>query len=246
MLKQADAVVGQSKNTVQHVETIYGVKRDVKLIPLGIERPPRIESVDRAHFGLPADALVMVTIGRLVARKSTPQLVEALVKSKLQNAYLLIVGSGPDEAAIRNAAAAHGLADRVRLLGHVSDEEKYRALAVSDLFVSTSQHEGFGLVFLEAMAFGLPVICYDEGGQVDFLVSGETGAVIKLNDVDGFANALKTFAESTELRERCSAENRNRVENYFIDRCAQQYEEIFEATLRAARASAPTASTSIS
>ena len=70
----------------------------------------------------------------------------------------------------------------MHVLGQVSDEQKYAALAISDVFVSASQHEGFGLVFLEAMAFGLPVVCYDRGGQTDFLTSGETGAVVRLND----------------------------------------------------------------
>ena len=62
--------------------------------------------------------------------------------------------------------------------------DKYAALAIADAFVSTSQHEGFGLVFLEAMACGLPIVCYDRGGQTDFLASGETGFVVQLNDTD--------------------------------------------------------------
>ena len=76
-------------------------------------------------------------------------------------------------------AAELGVAQRVHLLGQVSEADKYAALAIADAFVSTSQHEGFGLVFLEAMACGLPVVCYDRGGQTDFLTSGETGFVVQ-------------------------------------------------------------------
>ncbi|MEO7773737.1 MAG: glycosyltransferase family 4 protein [Steroidobacteraceae bacterium] len=235
MLRKADAVVGQSRNTVNHVSSIYGVKRDVELVPLGIERPPRFPPASRSQFGIPEDALVLVTVGRLVPRKSTPQLVEVLSRAKLANAHLLVVGSGPDEAAIRQLAGEQGFGDRVHLLGQVTDEQKYAALSLADVFVSASQHEGFGLVFLEAMAFGLPVICYDEGGQTDFLASGETGFVVKLNDTDAFTRALRELADTPALRDRCAAHNRDKVERYFIDRCAEQYEKTFESVILAAR-----------
>ena len=121
----------------------------------------------------------MVTIGRLVARKATTQLVDVLAASAIPNAHLLIIGDGPDAAAIRQRAADLGVAERVHLPGQVTEADKYAALAIADAFVSTSQHEGFGLVFLEAMACGLPIVCYDRGGQTDFLASGETGFVVQ-------------------------------------------------------------------
>jgi glycosyltransferase involved in cell wall biosynthesis len=235
MLERADLVVGQSNNTVQHVSQIYGVHRDVDLIPLGIVRPPKVDKVPRAHFGLPDDAYVLVTIGRLIARKQTTQLVEAIARSGIANAHLLIVGSGPDEEAIRRAAAAHGVSDRVHLLGFVSDEEKYRALAVADVFASTSQHEGFGLVFLEAMAFGLPVVCYDHGGQTDFLATGVTGHVVHLDDVDAFSLALADLNRSPEARREIGGNNLRHVEAFFIDRCAERYEQLFERAIATRR-----------
>jgi glycosyltransferase involved in cell wall biosynthesis len=232
LLRSADAIVGQSRDTIRHVSEMYGVTRPVELIPLGIERPPQPASATRERFGLPRDAFVMVTIGRLVARKSTAQLVEALAASALPRAHLVIVGDGPDAEAIRKAAHERGVSDRVHLLGLASDEEKYCALAVADLFVSTSQHEGFGLVFLEAMAFGLPIVCYDHGGQTDFLQTGITGHVIKLNDLEAFARALIELERSLEVRQQIAANNLQRVEEYFIDRCAERYESLFESVVR--------------
>lgn len=231
LLQRADVVVGQSRNTVSHVAGIYGVHRDVDLIPLGIDRPPRTESVPRSHFGLPDDAFVLVTVGRLIARKQTTQLVAAMARSGVHNAYLLVVGSGPDEASIRRAAAEHGVAERVHLLGFVSDEEKYRALATADVFASTSQHEGFGLVFLEAMAYGLPVVCYDHGGQTDFLATGETGHVVKLDDVATFSAAIGALHGSDGQRRAMGAANLRRVQDYFIDRCAERYEVVLEQAM---------------
>ena len=229
MLNAADEVVGQSRDTVRHVAEIYGVQRPIDLIPLGIKRPPAVAGAPREELGIAPDAFVMVTIGRLVARKSTLQLVHALASCGRADTHLVVVGDGPDTAALQNAAAAAGVAERVHLLGHVSDAQKYRALAAADIFVSTSQHEGFGLVFLEAMAFGLPVVCYDRGGQTDFLKSRETGHVIKLNDLADFTRALIELHDQPDVRRELGRNNLERVEAFFIDRCAERYEGVFAA-----------------
>jgi len=233
MLRNADCVVGQSQDTVRHVHEIYGVQRTVELIPLGIERPPRLLPVPREYFKLPPDAFVMVTVGRLIPRKSTVQLVQALAKSQLPKAHLLVVGDGPDAGAIRQTAQELGVAERIHLLGLVTEEDKFRALDLADAYVSTSQHEGFGLVFLEAMAFGLPVICYDHGGQTDFLKTGITGHVIKLNDLEALTRVLIELEGSKELRQRMATNNLQQVEQFYIDRCAERYESLFENVLRA-------------
>jgi glycosyltransferase involved in cell wall biosynthesis len=227
LLRTADSVVGQSRDTVRHVSSIYGVDRPVELIPLGIERPPVTQRADRGEFGLPPDAFVMITIGRLVARKATTQLVEVFAASKLLNAHLLIVGDGPDAQPIAERARSLGVADRVHLLGQVSEARKYAALSIADAFVSTSQHEGFGLVYLEAMAQGLPIVCYDRGGQTDFLESGETGYLVALNDRAKFTEALIALQADERARKDYGVRNLARVEQFFIDTCAARYEEIF-------------------
>jgi glycosyltransferase involved in cell wall biosynthesis len=231
MLRAADDVVGQSRDTVRHVTELYGVHRPVELIPLGIDRPPTLTASSRQELGLPNDAFVMITIGRMVARKATVQLIDNFAASGIANAHLVIVGDGPDAPAVEKRANELGVRNRVHMLGQVSDAEKYAALSVADAFVTASQHEGFGLVFLEAMAFGLPVLCYDRGGQTDFLVTGETGQVVKLNDQEAFVRAMIELHRDHEARERQGRHNRQLVENYFIDTCAARYEHIFSAAI---------------
>ena len=238
LLRAADAVVGQSEDTIEHVREIYGVTRQVELIPLGIERPPRIAGGARERWGVPADAFLLVTVGRLVPRKQSLQLVEILGAAPLARAHLLIVGDGPDAPAILAAARERGVAGRVHLAGRVTDDDKYAALAASDVFVSTSQHEGFGLMFLEAMASGLPIVCYDKGGQTDFLKRGVTGDVLPRDDVAAFVRALNELQASKALRAEIAANNLARVEAYFIDRCAHRYEQVFESVARSAVAGA--------
>jgi glycosyltransferase involved in cell wall biosynthesis len=243
LLERADRLVGQSRNTLENVERIYDVKRPTDLIPLGIDRPQSAAPA-RAAFGLPADAFVIVTVGRMVARKASLKLLEALRRSERPNAHLLIIGDGPDAEPVRRAAAEAGLAERVHLAGQVSEARKLEALASADIFASTSQHEGFGLVFLEAMAFGLPIVCFDHGGQTDFLTSGETGYVLHLNDLDAFVASLRELNDTPALRARMGATNRARVERYFIDECARRYEVVFEETLRSRSAAAGAAARS--
>jgi glycosyltransferase involved in cell wall biosynthesis len=231
LLRRADAVIAQSNNTRDNVRDMYGVEREVELIPLGIERPPRVERPSAAEFGLPAGAFTIVTIGRLVARKQTAQLVEALAASGVTAAHLLVVGAGPDEEPIRRAAAVHGVAERVHLLGRLADADKYKALAAADLFASTSAHEGFGLVFLEAMASRLPVICYDQGGQTDYLASGKTGFVLPLDDTRAFAEAIRAVAAMPDRGRAMGEANARLAENFFIDRCARRYEAVLDRAL---------------
>jgi glycosyltransferase involved in cell wall biosynthesis len=177
------------------------------------KRPPAVTGAPREALGLPSAAFVMVTIGRLVARKSTLQLVQALASCDAADVHLVVVGDGPDMAILQSAAAAPASPSGYIFWAMSAMAQKYRALAAADIFVSTSQHEGFGLVFLEAMAFGLPVVCYDRGGQTDFLKSRETGHVIKLNDLADFTRAIVELHDT-----RCAARdwqnNLQRVEAF--------------------------------
>jgi glycosyltransferase involved in cell wall biosynthesis len=233
LLRRADVLVAQSEDTARNVARIYGVQRSVERIPLGIDRPPCEGVAQRSEFNIPADAFVLVTAGRIVARKASTQLIDTLVA--VPGAVLLVIGDGPEAAAVMQRAVDCSVEDRVRMLGYVTDEVKYRAYRVADVFVSTSQHEGFGLVFLEAMAFGLPIVCYDRGGQSDFLATPATGYVVPLNDIRAFNQAVKALRDSPEQRAAIRRGNLLKVESYFIDRCAEHYERLFERAIIARR-----------
>jgi len=230
LLRRADRVVGQSRNTLDNVSRYYDDRLPTQLIPLGISRPPQRNPANRAAHGIEPEALILATVGRLVARKAVDQLIELLSALGAQ-AHLLIIGSGPLEQALREQASARQVADRMHFMGQVTDDKKFSLLNMADLYVSTSQHEGFGLVFLEAMACGLPVVCYDHGGQTDFLQEGLTGHVVPLNDQQAFAKACHHLIENQADRQAMGAENLARVENYFIDQCASRYEALFDEVI---------------
>jgi glycosyltransferase involved in cell wall biosynthesis len=222
----ADSVVGQSHNTIENLLRFYDPALEPTLIPLGIPRPANPLS-GRAELGLPRDSIVMIAVGRLVPRKGSDQLVRLISLLKNPRLRLVMLGDGPEYAALKRQAQELGVANQVMLPGFVTDQQKIDFLAASDIYVSTSQHEGFGLVFLEAMAQGLPVVCYNHGGQTDFLKTDVNGAVVPLNDLDQFMRESNELVTNAEKRQMISQQNKSDVEHFFIDNCARRYEALF-------------------
>ena len=223
----AHSVIGQSVNTIQNLYTYYTAEKPTVRIPLGIQRPD-ITPAPRSKFGFSDDEIILSTVGRLVGRKANDQLISMMANLKDDRLRLVIMGSGPQQEALKQQAEKLGIADKVNVMGFVPDDEKFEILEMSDLYVSTSQHEGFGLVFLEAMHCGLPVVCYNHGGQNDFLSSDETGYLVQLNDLDMFTDRVRQLADNVDMRNEMGAKNRRAVNEFYIENCARQYEEVFD------------------
>ena len=227
LLKKASVVVGQSQNTIQNVKNYYLPEMKPMIIPLGIPRPPKVQA-SRQTFGFNDNEILLVSVGRLVARKAVDQLIHLIKKLGRDDVRLIIIGSGPEEESLRNLAKQLSVEDKIRFMGFIEEDEKNKLLNIADLYVSTSQHEGFGLVYLEAMATRNPVVCYDYGGQTDFLEHNKTGCLVKLNDEDAFLKQVKILIENPQLRTEMSQYCVEKVEEYYIDNCAKKYEKLFE------------------
>jgi glycosyltransferase involved in cell wall biosynthesis len=142
-----------------------------------------------------------------------------------------VIGSGPEEEGLRSLARELSIGSRVHFLGRVDEDRKWGVLRAADLYLSASMHEGFGLVYLEAMTAGLPVITPNEGGQADFLEDGKTGYLVPPGDVDELAQAMARAASRREELRAMGARNRGRAEHFRIDRVALRYESLFESIL---------------
>lgn len=234
LLRHANVVVGQSTNTIENMHRFYAPEIKAVRIPLGIKRP-QVDTVSREHYGLKQHDTLLVTIGRLIPRKSIPQLLAMIEALKNKPVRLLIVGTGTEATALQAEVARRHIENRVIFLGHVEEEEKFRILQIADVYVSTSQHEGFGLVFLEAMACGLPVVCYDFGGQTDFLRDGESGYLVPLNDLDAFTKRCEFLMDNAAVRKMMGESNKLRIEEFYIDQCALKYENTFHVALATQR-----------
>lgn len=226
LLRRADGVVGQSWNTLGNMRRYYTPELEGIRIPLGIPRP-KMESASRREYGFGNEEALLVTVGRLVGRKAVDQLLSMMEALRNEPVRLLIIGTGPLEAQLKDQVSRKGLSEKVAFLGQVGEQEKFRILQMCDLYVSTSQHEGFGLVFVEAMASGLPVVCYDHGGQTDFLKDEVNGFLVPLNDRDRFLDRCRLLIRDSGRRQEMARINQKAVEDFYIDRCAAQYEQVF-------------------
>lgn len=235
MLLKADRVVAQSSDTKKNAANYYDVKRNIDIIPLGI-KPNIFSKKSKEELGLSKNKNTFVTVGRLVRRKNLEELIDIFSKvSEKSDCELIIIGDGPENENLKKKINSLRLQDKVKLVGRVSEELKFQYLCASDIYLSTAMHEGFGIVFLEAMECGLPVICYDRGGQIDFLRNGETGYLIKLGDKKSFYENLMFLLNNPELKEKIDFFNKELVKKFYINNIAKQYLSIFEDVLQSKR-----------
>ena len=231
LLRKADAVVGQSSNTIGNVHNFYDPERVCENIPLGIVRPDEIAAAPRSRYGLSDDDMVLVTVGRLVARKALDQLITIVKQLNNARVHLFVIGSGPQQPALETIVQELPIETQIHFLGQVEEQEKLEVLRMADIYVSTSQHEGFGIAYLEALAAGGPIVGYDDGGQTDFLESGINGYVVKLNDTAEFQQACQRLLDGPDRRSEIGKHNKVAVEKYYIDHCANQYEKLYEKVI---------------
>jgi len=231
MLRSADRVVAQSSDTMENCRKYYGVDRRIDIVPLGI-RPNFHPSKMRGELGLPAGEHVFVTIGRLVRRKNLVELLEifAAVRKEMPS-ILLIIGDGPEVEPLEGKIRELGIGGSVRMMGRVDEERKFQYLSAADIYLSTALHEGFGIVFLEAMECGLPIVCFDRGGQTDFLRDGKTGYLVPLGDRERFRQRVTDLVKSESLHRSIAAHNREYAKEFYIERCADRYIGIFSEVL---------------
>jgi len=231
VLRGSDAVVAQSSNTRENAVRLYGFQGPILLIPLGI-RQPAVPKVSRDALGLATDAFIGITVGRLVKRKGLDTLLRALAYPELAGVRLVVVGEGPERPDLERLGGALGISGRLLFTGRVSEQRKWELLQAADAYLSTTMHEGFGLVYLEAMAAGIPVVSFDHGGQVDFLRDGETGHLVRAGDLEGMVAAIARLVTGRGRARAMGDANLGRAGNHRIEQCAARYEELFESLLK--------------
>jgi glycosyltransferase involved in cell wall biosynthesis len=225
MLATADHIISDSSDIKNHARTIYDIDNEITVIPPGV-RPYKGGKKTRKELGMPENKIILTTLGRLVIRKNNLELIEIVKNiSKTYDCHLLIMGDGPERSNLEKKINEFGLRDKISLMGRVG-EEKFQIMCASDIYVSTAIHEGFGLVFLEAMESGLPVISYNNGGQVDFLMDNTTGFLVEFGDKEKFSQRLIELIQSSELRNKMSRHNREYIRSFYTSRCAEDYLKI--------------------
>lgn len=202
ILRRAPRVIAISTATAELARS-FGVPADrVGVVRLGVSGPDvtpedRVAAAKaiRHRYDLPDDAIVLLTLGRLVRRKGVRWFVEHVLPGLPGNVLYLVVGEGPDAEPIRAAVARAGIADRVRLLGRVDDEARNLLMAGAEVFVQPNitvpgDMEGFGLVAIEAAIRGTTTVASAIEGLRDAVLDGETGILLPSGDATAWTDRL--------------------------------------------------------
>ncbi len=185
------------------------------LDPATIPARPDARAALRAALGLPADALLVGSVCRLVEQKGLLYGMRgfAAVAGEIPGAHYVIAGDGPLRPALEAEARALDVSERVHFLGWRDDA--HAVFAALDVFLAPSLWEGFGLVFLEAMAHRLPVISTTVSAIPEIVVDGETGWLVPPRDTDALAGALRAALTDPAARQARGANGRARLEAEF-------------------------------
>jgi len=198
-LREADAVWAVSRWTVRRLVEIGVPSNRIRRIPNTVSGEDfavgPIDAELRHRYGLQPDEKVVLTVARLDSRegyKGYFKVLRALpsVARAVGRVRYLVVGTGTDAAQLVRLAADLGIADRLTMCGFVPDGELAAHYRMADAFAMPSSAEGFGIVFLEAMACGVPVLAGNRDGSVDALADGELGRLVDPDDVAEIAAGL--------------------------------------------------------
>lgn len=241
MLDRADAIIATSPPYAEHSPWLRRYLDKVHVVPLGIQ-PDRLtqpagplaqarRELRQRHGNRP----LVFSIGRMTTYKGIDVLIEAS-RHLLSNALVVVGGGGELLEAHREQVRRQGLEDRIVLTGRLSDLDVAAYMAEAEMFCmpSTNRAEAFGMVLLEAMVAGLPIVATDIAGSgVPWVnADGESGLNVAVNDAAALADAVNCLLADRELACRLGENGRQRFETHFTaDRMVERTLEVYRHVL---------------
>jgi phosphatidyl-myo-inositol dimannoside synthase len=228
--RRASAVIAISRHTAEHAASITPSLR-VEVIPPGVDLPSMARPEPRRAGSTPT----VVTVGRLVERyKGHDVMLRALplVAARIPDVRWVVIGDGPRRSEYARSAAALGVARWMTLAGAVDGAERDRILDTADVFAMVSRltaaggGEGFGIVYLEAGAHGLPVVGGRAGGAVDAVIDGVTGLLVEPEDHVAVAAAIVDLLGHPDRARAMGAAGRERAARHAWTHVAAQVEDV--------------------
>ncbi|MFA5173295.1 MAG: glycosyltransferase family 4 protein [Candidatus Paceibacterota bacterium] len=220
IFKRADYVQAISEY-LKYFAVKYGAKCPIEVVPNGVDFNkfqkairqsaeqinPEFQIQDKEKIGIKDNEKIILTVSRLVEKNGIDILIRAInefkVKSyKVHKVRLLIAGEGKEIKKLERLANKLGLENEIIFAGEIKLEEIVEYYKIADVFARPSRTEGFGNVFIEAMAAGTPVVATYVGGIKDFLKDGENGLACKVDDPKDLAEKINRILEDENLRRK--------------------------------------------
>lgn len=235
-LRRADIVLAPSRFTCAKLAAVQGIpERKIRRVPWGLDPDFRSYAEAQGRLPLPGgfpQGRILLTIGRWSTQeryKGVEHLIEAVATlgATLPDLHLVAVGEGDDRPRLEQSAQDKGISGRVHFYEGLTRQQVAACYAHADVFALPSRGEGFGLVFLEAMAFGKPVIGANHGGTLDIIEDGKTGFLVEYGAVEKLSEAIRLLFSDGLLRVELGQRGKELVHRCFSF-------EAFEQRLRAA------------
>jgi glycosyltransferase involved in cell wall biosynthesis len=223
-LQKANLVLAPSRYTADHVQADQGIAAGrVHVLPWALDPQFEVLVSSATKTGVPdgfPKGRVILTVGRWLASeryKGMDTLITALPKllTRWPELQLVAVGEGDDRDWLEDLAEEHGVAMHVHFLNGLSYAQLASCYAACELFALPSRGEGFGLVYLEAMACGKPVIGGAHGGAPEVIEDGVTGYLVQHGDAVQLATSIETLLAHPEVAAEMGRRGKMRADNEF-------------------------------
>jgi glycosyltransferase involved in cell wall biosynthesis len=210
---RADRILATSRHSAIRIAEDYGVSAGrIFVVPELIDLA-RWQSAISEATSPPHSYRTILCVGHLYPRKDVATLLRAL-KGLPRDVSLRVAGAGPELPRLKRAAAALSIADRVAFLGHIPFSTLAAEYRCADIFCLPSRQEGFGIVFLEAMAAGLPIVAARAAAVPEVVADGECGLLVSPQNPEELASALARLLSDPAERRRLGSGGIERVRRY--------------------------------
>jgi D-inositol-3-phosphate glycosyltransferase len=234
VVAEADRIICASEGEKEMLVTLYGASPQlVNVVPCGVDtlwfRPMKRDRV-RCKLGLPDDEPIVLFVGRIEPLKGIDVLIEAAARVDGSFRLLVVGGDGKDvgrKEGLTDLARDLGLSDRVTFFDAVPHADLPLYYNAADICVVPSYYESFGLVAVEAMACGVPVVASRVGGLRETVIDGRTGYLVPWRCPDPFAERLELLLSNEPLRRKLGREARAAAERFRWSEVAARVEDVY-------------------
>ena len=230
IIKNAGSAIALTEDMKRAMQAMYD--RDIAIVPNGIDLKEYISELPVQNVEGAEKRILFV--GRLHPVKGVQYLLQAMqmVHEEVPGAKLILVGDGEERESLEKLTDSLGIRECVEFVGGVPHEKIPDYMHHADVFVLPSLSEGFGIVNLEAMACGLPIVATRVGGIPDIIEDGTNGYLVDTMNQEQLAEALLKLLQDEKLRRDISGNNREKAKKYRWDAVAATLEGIYQKSVR--------------
>jgi glycosyltransferase involved in cell wall biosynthesis len=230
-LARASVLIPIDRQMESRLKKKFHKEKEIVRIPAGLS----VEEFSFTPHTYDKGPLRLFTAGHIINRKGVDVMIDALalVRERGIEAELTIAGSGPETEALKARAERYNIADVVHFLGICARPKMLDLYRSSHLYISMSRGESWGMVYLEAMACGLPVIASKTIGSETIITHGKSGLLVNRDDAKGLAQAICQLAYNPAQYAELSRQGRIQVEQHFNwSKIVKKYYQVYQSLLK--------------